>query len=364
MIRSVLTICIAVFLLLAATINIDAATVTVTRPVVTSVGGALDTAINTALNNAATNAAPQLAKFDNQEQLAKGFGNANAFSSQAGNFNGYQNYNIFAVSVGTMFGFQAPSTDMSYYNPDSVRQDLESDGDLYGGFAAGASINAGVHARFITTGLYISGKFGKIEVGSEENYYRFNNTTYGIGINYALSFPGSLLMGFMKWRGFSFGTGLIYQKNELSFDQKISTVSDTFDDGGGNTGTVTVDPTVRFGIDSETYTVPVEIVTSFRLFWILNLTAGAGMDIIYGNTDIGLSSAGDVNVSFSTGGATVTQPGQVTVDGSTRDVNPSRYRPKLIAGIGLSILMVKIDFPMIYYPDSGAAFGITAAVVF
>ncbi len=362
--KHALTTILAAALFLTAAIRINAATITVTRPIQTSEGPALDTFVNDALNDAVANAAPDLAKYDNQSGLAKGFGNANAFSSHAGNFNGYQNYNIFAVSIGSMLGLQAPNTDVSYYNPDSVREDLESDGDMYAGFAAGASINAGIHLRFITSGLYLTAVFGQIELGSEADYYRFKNTTYGMRINYSLSYPRSIMLGLFKWRGFSFGTGLLYQKNELSFEQEVSTVSDTFDDGAGNTGTVTVDPTVRFGIISETYTVPLEIVTAFQLFWFLNITAGAGVDVIQGSSDIVLNAAGDVNVSFSSGSATVTQPGQITVDGSTSNVSPSRYRPKLMTGIGFSIFMVKIDFPIVYYPSAGAAVGFTAGIVF
>ncbi len=35
-----------------------------------------------------------------------------------------------------------------------------------------------------------------------------------------------------------------------------------------------------------------------------------------------------------------------------------------MAGIGLNIFLVKIEMPVVYYPQSGAAFGLTASIVF
>ncbi len=322
---------------------------------------ALNTAWSSVLSSSSYNdAINTISKFDNQSDLARGFANANAYSSHAGTIQGYQNYDLFYVSVGLMAGVQAPSADQDYYKKSVIEDDLKPDGDVYAGISAGAAISAGIHARFIAYGLYLSGTFGKVNIEDEGNY-SFDSTIIGFGINYALINPHGILFGFLNWRGLSVGTGLIYQKNKASFVYDFDTVSQSFS-GGGVSGTMSVDPSTKFGFEVTTYTIPVDIVTSFQLLWLLNITAGVGVDFVYGKSDLTLTSGGDVNVNISSGSANIV-PGSITVDGSTRDVNPNRVRPKLMAGIGLQLGPIKLDVPVIYYPDAGAAVGITAAFV-
>ena len=341
-----------------------AATITGTPPVTSDVG--LNTAIGTVLAGPFSvllaESQSKLNVFKDQEDLTKGFGNANAFSSHAGTFQGFQNYDIFAVGVGVMFGAQAPSLDPSYYIPDNVKDDIREDGDVYAGFAGGAVVNAGIHARFIATGLYFNVKFGQVELGDAENTFQYKNTTFGVGVNYGVIMPHGVLLGFLKWRGVSLGTGLTYQKNEVNYEVELQTVTQDVI-GGLASATLVMDPTVNLGVDMETYTVPLEVVTSFQLLWILNLSAGVGVDFIYGTSDLNVTAAGDVYLRNLTG-ATLTSPGTIEINGSTKDVSPSTFRPKIMAGLGFSILMVKIEVPVVYYPEAGAAVGLTASVVF
>ncbi len=351
-----------VFIFAGVAAQLDAATVTGTPP--TSGNGTLDPLLASAFNSALAdvNANSAISKFNNQTDLARGFANASAYASHAGTLQGYQNYDLFFVSVGMMAGVQAPSADSSYYEKSTIEDDLRSDGDIHAGVGASVAINAGIHARFIAYGLYLSGIFGKVKVGdADTDDYEFESTIIGGRINYALIQPHGVLFGLLNWRGLSLGTGFIYQKSKANFEFAIDTVSKPFS-GGGFTGTLSVDPTVNFGFETKTYIVPVEVVTSFQLLWILNITLGAGVDFVTGKTDLNLSSAGDVNVSF-TSGATALTPGRVQVDGSTRDVSPDHILPKLMAGIGLQLGPIKLDVPVIYYPDAGAAVGITAAFV-
>jgi hypothetical protein len=52
----------------------------------------------------------------------------------------------------------------------------------------------------------------------------------------------------------------------------------------------------------------------------------------------------------------------VHVDGSS-DNGPSFARLRAMTGVGLGLGPVKIDIPLIYYFNSGMAFGVTAAIV-
>lgn len=73
----------------------DAATITGTAP--TTGIGTLDTALQNAFNAALAdaNSNSALSKFSDQTDLARGFANANAYSSHAGTIQGYQNYDLF-----------------------------------------------------------------------------------------------------------------------------------------------------------------------------------------------------------------------------------------------------------------------------
>ncbi len=318
--------------------------------------GSNDTALQNALDITVASANTQLALFKNQTELAKGFADANAFSSHSATLQGFQNYDLFAVGIGYMAGIQMPSADPNYYKNSIVEEDIRRNGDISAGMSAGASLIAGIHARFLIPSLYLSVQVGKLDFGDAEKTYRFQNTIYGFGINYGLFMPRSILLGFMKWRGISLGTGLIYQHNEVNFEMELPPITQPV----AGSISLTLDPTVNFGLDITTYTIPLEAVTSFQLLWILNISAGIGADIIFGSSDIIITSAGNVSVT----GTTLTQNGIVAVDGSTRDVSPSAFRPKLMAGIGINILLVKIEMPVVYYQQTGAAIGLTASIVF
>ncbi|HPB82313.1 MAG TPA: hypothetical protein PK200_09785 [Spirochaetota bacterium] len=354
-----------IFLLFIAAGVLDAATIIVNRPTSSNVtvDGLLKAAWedNIEKSDSYKKAISTLSKFENQTDLARGFANANAYSSHAGTIQGYQNYDLFFVSIGVMGGLQAPSGDADYYNKDTIEDDLEADGDVHAGVALGVAINAGIHAKFIAYGLYLTGIFGRVDIGEEQDDYTFESTTIGGRINYALIQTHGILLGFLKWRGLSIGTGFIYQKAEASMVYEFDPISQSFS-GGGVTGTMTVDPSARFKFETTTYTVPVDIVTSFQLLWLLNLTAGAGVDFVFGHTDLTLTTGGSVNTQINSGSANI-NPGSITITGETDDVSPDRVRPKIMAGLGLQLGPVKIDMPVIYYPSAGAAIGLTAAFV-
>ncbi len=317
--------------------------------------GINDVLLQSALDTAVVSANSQLSLFQNQTDLAQGFADANAFSSHAATLQGFQNYDLFAFGVGFMAGLQAPSLDLNYYDS-KIEEDIRKEGDISAGFSSSVSLIAGLHARFMYPCLYISAKFGRVDMGNPEDSYRFKNSIYGIGINYGLFMPRSILLGFLKWRGISLGTGLTYQHTEANFEIELDPITQPV----AGSVNLTLDPTVNFGLDITTYTIPLEAVTSFQFLWILNISAGIGADFIFGSSDLLITSVGDVSVS----GTTLTQNGIVEVDGSTKGVSPSKVRPKIMAGIGLNILLVKIEVPVVYYPSSGAAVGLTASIVF
>jgi hypothetical protein len=177
--------------------------------------------------------------------------------------------------------------------------------------------------------------------------------------------------GLFKWRGLSLGTGFIYHKSEINYDSKIDKQKQSFT-GTGDTYTVSgvlvLDPSVDIGLKVTTYTVPVDIQTSFQLLWLLNLTLGAGVDFNFGTSDITLKSAGKATVTnLLLGGFDINDisvdPGVVYIDGSTKNGKPVIIRPRVNAGLGLNVSVVKLDVMAYYYPMTGAAVGVSAGIV-
>jgi len=354
----------------APTVN----SVTILGTPVPAAATALQLALDNAFDTAETEANLELQKYGDQPKLAKGFANANVYAAQAATHQGFQDYSIFAVTTGIMFGVQLPSSDPDYY--DKIDKKIEDDGDLYAGVAAGlAMINVGVNAKFLYPGLYLSAKFGTLSMDGET----FSNdlkgstmktTLFGIGANYTWISTKSLVAGLVKWRGVSFGTGFLYNNNKLDINVDVDPIEQPITGATYGiytfSGNVIIDPSITLGVHSSTYTFPFDVTSSVRLLWVLNFNLGAGIDFNFGSTDIIAKSNGSVTADIPDTSDVVVDmsPGTVTIDGSTKDKRPSFVHARITTGIGLNILPVKIDIPVILYPfDSAFAVGLTAGVV-
>jgi len=310
--------------------------------------------IDTAFQQALTRANIDLAKYQRQDDITKGFANANTFAAAAGTIQGYQNYEIFSVSAGVMAGVQAPKLEYDYYK--DIDKKIEEEGDIYAGAGGGlAFVNLGLHAKFIADGLYFNIKYGGMPYKPIDEI-KIDPRLIGIGINYALVKEKNAPIGIVKWRGLSIGTGLLYNRNELDLKvkldkQEITAVAGTV---------VTLDPSMKFNFVTTTYTIPVDIVTSVRLLWVFNLALGAGVDFNFGKSELDLSADGSVIVKSFT---VVAAPGYIQVVQPRQSNEPSVIRFRAMAGVGLNLGPVKIDVPFVYYPPTGMAVGITAGVV-
>jgi hypothetical protein len=304
---------------------------------------------------------------------------------QSATLQSFQNYSLFAVATGFMVGVQAPSTSLSYYS--KVGDDIQTKGDLYAGLGTSVSfLNVGVNAGFIMPGLYLNAKYGGLsqDVGD----FSMDFSVMGIGANYRLLDTKSFV-GLVKWRGVSVGTGFYMQSNKLNMkitpdtittqahirEAVLSSASTTQEadekkallDQMGYTDNnpdadVKLSPTFNMGLDVTTFTIPVDVVTSGSIFWgFLSATAGLGFDMNFGSSKIVLEGESNANISSDTTKVSFSTA-KVKVDGSS-DNGPSFARLRAMTGIGMGLGPVKIDVPLIYYFNSGAAFGVTVAVV-
>ncbi len=302
--------------------------------------------------------------WDDQSELAKGIANATAYSSNVAPFDGYHGYDLFGIIVGFQVSAQFPESIVGITPDDleAVGQDIQEEGDIYAGVGAGAAFNAGLNLGFLKKGLYANVKFGKIsyEVNSDELDGKGDTMTMGFGINYQFLRVRSLF-GLLTWRGLSFGTGFIYNSNKVDLTVKDIDGLD-FSQDLTNGYSLRMEPTLELGYEAKTYVIPLELHTAIKVL-VLNVNVGAGADLIFGGTDITIKNRNSVEVLYNGTPMTLTQDGYVTIDASTPETSPSRFKPKLMAGAGVTILGVHVNANTTWYINDGVSAGISAGFV-
>ncbi len=314
-----------------------------------------------------TTVAAELAKYSYVPELTRGFGNANTYASHASTLRGYQNYGLYAISMGSMVSVQAPNSEPDFFK--DIQDEMDK-GDVYAGVGlAPLVVQAGINLDFLLEGLYVSFMFGKLKTNIDQGDFKIEHNANLIGghVNYSLIEEKSILARALLWRGISIGAGFIHTDNSLEFYNKIDKITKTEVDGGGPGVDITyeIDPSVNFELDTKGNIIPVEIYTSARLFWFLNIGVGGGFDYVFlSRTDFKLSSAGDVVITNQNIGTNyIGQTGKITVDAETSGIESDSFRPKILANLGFSIGPAFIDIPASYYIDNGYSIGITAGWV-
>lgn len=304
-----------------------------------------------------------------QNDLARGFGNANAITAQNGSIVGYQNYDLFCIMIGSMFGVSTPGYNSSEI--ESAFEDIPTEGDVYIGAAAGFVVNVGLNSSFIFDNLYLNAKIGWFDYDQTigETDFSFSQKIFGIGATYSYIDEKSLI-GILKWRGITFGTGLTYVSNDLNVgltnipDQNGATISVSgYPEYSG--GVSVTDIVADLGIKSSALVVPVDINTAVTIL-ILNVGLGAGLDFIIPSSKIDVGGDANVHLTGTLANAE-TEPGSVDVvasDSKNTAVFSDIVAPRLSASVGLNLWAVKLDFNGHIYPLSNtAALGFSAGVV-
>src|SRR5690606_30985767 len=263
------------------------------------------------------------AGFEQQKNLAEAFGNANAYSMNSATLQGFQNYSLFAVATGLMVGVQAPSTSFSYYS--KIGDEIRENGDLYAGLGMGITfMNVGINAKFLMPGLYLNAKYG----GMKQSFGDFDMDfqVMGVGANYRI-LDSKSLAGLVTWRGISVGTGFYMQSSKVNmriegdsiftdvpFREAVignSTGADAVSKGVmmdqlGYTASnpdaeLALGPGFNMGLDISTATIPFDAVTGVSVLWgALNLTAGVGIDLNFGSSEVVLRGDSRVAISSDT----------------------------------------------------------------
>jgi hypothetical protein len=311
--------------------NIYAATVHVTYPT-----GATDSntsAVESYLNG-------YFSKIGGLNNLARGFANTNASVHQSATPFGFQNYDLFSVIIGTQFGLTPADSIKSAYHD---MKDISSEGDMYAGMSTGGIVaNVGLNASFLMNRLYLGCKIGGIEqnISTTSVSIRYNQFIIGLSANYRLIDESAIVYDSVKWRGLSVGTGITYVSSTADAD--IYNIPNTTING-----VITINKTsVKLGIKSSAIVFPFEASTSFQIFQYLNLGLGAGLDIIVPKSTINVNAGSNI-YSISQGQCIMTLD---SIDTTSKPKLTDIVAPRVNGSIGFSIVAIRIEFPVSYYP--------------
>jgi hypothetical protein len=225
----------------------------------------------------------------------------------------------------------------------------------------------GLNTSFLRNGLYLALKLGYFNYSGIENL-NFNSFNIGVLGTYRLLNERNL--GLVRWRGLTLGSGLIYQKTHVDYFTKLEKRSGKITEnyqGQSFNVDIAIDPSVEFGFDVSTMTIPLEINTAVRLLYIMNLGVGLGADLAFGTSRLDVDITGDIDAPVSGDASQYihqTSPGSLSTSaGGT--MSPTFLQPKLMFDLGFTLGPVVLDIPVTYYfLNKGISAGATVGVVF
>ncbi len=320
------------------------------------------------------NSDEDIQRFASLPELATAAAHAGAAAAHLGTQRAFSDYRILAVVVGAGVGVSVPGLDPLAFQ--TAVADLETEGDIY----VGASIQPIVASIGFNLSRWIpktrvDAKVGLADIaqGTVSTGIAYSSLSVGMNLNYQLLASRQAPLGVLRWRGLTLATGLLFQRSRTDltvtiqdedFSQPITygdlgfspaalaalgrSADDSFLD-------LVVSPTITAVVESRTYSIPFEVTTGLRIFWLLDINLGAGVDLVFGRsrlefgTDVGLDA--DPDPAFDD--AVVIVPGSVAFN-ITNTASPRLLRPRLTSGIGFNIGPAKLDIPvMLFFEPDG-----------
>jgi len=318
----------------------------------------------------------------NVPNLARAFANTSVFSSNGASHRAYQGYKAFTLTVGFMGALQFPR---QFTILEEIKNALnDADGNTGFNFdkdnldiGVGLDVQVfnaqlGINTSFLLKNLYLGFKFSKFDSTWMNNIpisgFSFKTVSFGITTSYQLITQKRLPTGLLVWRGLNLGIGFIWQNTSLGFktalfkeedflnfpiETQIGTINMRFDD------------TFDLGINTNSYIIPIEAMTSIRLLWFLNVALGAGVDIAFGSSNINARGTFSVNDEsrLPDGVRMDRKPGLSYGLGGTSA--PGIFNLKIMGAVGYNLGPIIIDIPVTYYfLNNGYSFGITLGLTF
>ncbi len=313
----------------------------------------------------------EISRYYNLPKLAQGVANAGAAATHIGTQRSFIDYRRFAFVIGGGVTASLPGTDLEMIDEIVDRlEDEDEDADVYFGAAAQPIVvSLGFRPRFISDRLYMNAKFGwaDIPAGTVADEVAYNSMSAGLLANYRLVESRGAPLGLVRWRGISVGSGVVYQRSELTIDLEFDDVSEEvrYEEGADALElNMTLEPILSATVKSSSVVVPLEATTGLRVLWVLDLNVGGGVDLAFGNSEVTLDIDspvildGEEQITF--------EDGSVRVNAGTKGDGPQLVRPRLTAGAGVNLGPVRLDVPLMYYfDDDGNSFmaGVNLGIV-
>jgi frataxin-like iron-binding protein CyaY len=322
---------------------------------------------------------------DSFPNLAKAFANTSVFSSDGASQRAYKGYNVFSFTVGFMSSLQFPR---KFTLLDEIKDAINSgEGEIDFDFGRdNMDIDLGLDvqilnaqfgintSKFLLDGLYLGFKFSMFDTNWIKymplSGFSFRTMSVGTNASYQLIKQKRLPGGLLVWRGLNLGTGFIWQNTSLGLttplitDEDLLYVSIPIDTIG--TISMQLDEVFHLGINTNTYIIPIEAMTSIRLLWFLNLALGAGVDVALGGSNIEAYGSIDVKNISGLEGTGITIAREPSLDYSMGGKSaPSIFNLKAMGAVGFNFGPVIIDIPVTYYfLNNGYSLGVTFGFTF
>ena len=345
--------------------------VTITPPTIANDPLGVNKVIATAVEEMQKKVNAEIERYTSQPRLARAVANTGAATAHIGSQRTYLDYRTFAAVFG--FGTTISAPGLTTGVVQKAQTTLQNEGDLYAMLAIQPAASLGIRLGVFSDKLdrwYVSAKFGMLKL-SEEQLRAFapglsyDSLTVGALVNYQLLGTRRLPLGFLRWRGLSLGSGLVYQQNTATFRLKFGDVNQSFN-FGGSTRRVTLKPEISAIAASNSVVIPLEANTGVRILWLLDLSLGAGVDLTFGGSKVDLKIGSPVKLDSRLGALGRITDGSVAVSAGSKDQRPTILRPRLSAAVAFNLGPVKLDVPaMLYFEPDGntAVFGINLGLV-
>jgi len=324
----------------------------------------------------------------NSSNLLTGFGTSSVFSSHGATMRAYADYKFMSISLGSILGLKLPEGSTDTFTSmlsggEGDLSDLLSENMVFGinpqffslhvGFNPSALIE--VFPKNLFLGLRL-GFFGlpdlSIPISEATANLNFNTFTIGLTATYQLLPTLNLAGEIIKWRGVSVSSGFIFQTTKLDlavpFDPVIEDIGVVAGSVDLSNLKLIIDPKATFNININTFTIPIEVMTSIKLLF-LNIPFGVGFDIGFGNSSLSVGAEAGINVEDTTGANSSLirqdKPGSLSIGIKNNGIAPYAFNFKIMTGLGFTFGdAFVIDIPITFYITDGFNLGFTLGVRF
>ena len=306
-------------------------------------------------------------------EIARGFANAGAATTHVATQRSFLDYQGMAIAIGTIVARSRPID--APLNLSFDVNDLYNDGDTYFGTASHpAAISIGSNFSKWADGLRVNVKYGVFDSSYRSDPEEaatgpaFRSMVIGVGANYQI-IKALAASELLRWRGVTIGSGFNYlsnmSKTEFTIEDETKSLRTpvtqtdlgvSFSGAPETIGHLVFAPgtEIKAEIRSQSWLIPLELSTGFRLFYLLDVNFGFGTDFTFGHTELTLGGV-DTEIDFEP--AAGVSESMISVDpgsanlGISEENRPQFIRPCVTFGVSLNLGPLKFDVPMMYYFD-------------